>query len=263
VLILSTLAVTALLALRRRRVDVAAAAVLGLTTSATIVVAGASLRTGGLVPRGAYALRWIAPAGMFVWLVLGWSVVALWPTTWRGTYRLQAAASVRRRSIAVGSLLTLAATAVLAAVVATGPSADDNQMAWAYQPVRTIASVITARLPRHRGVLVVASSFVAYPVETAIIYRLRRSGYRVYAPTGLLAVAQRFGSYYSAGNKRSGRLHYDDVLSVNVGDSAASGHGRLIALAPLRGAPSEFGVRNPTMLTLSIAPPTPGSQGGE
>ena len=74
------------LAVRRSRTDIAAACSIALTLCAAQAAVAASFpNTGTAVFPLAYASWWAAPAGMFVWVALGWSAVSLlWPAAARG-----------------------------------------------------------------------------------------------------------------------------------------------------------------------------------
>jgi hypothetical protein len=254
VLILGALLVVGLVGLRRRRNDVVAGAALALAVSASIVVVAASL--AGLTVFRDYALRWSSPAGMFVWLVLGWSLTALLrPASWPAVRRTRTLAVVRRPAIVPVSLLAL--TAILAGVAATGPVSDSDTLPWAYRPARAVTSLLPGRLPRQQAVEVRGSSFLAYTFETAIIYSLRRDGYRVVAPSedAALDLSERLGSYYSPGGLGATPRRYDDVLLVDLANAPVTG-GRVIARVALHGAPA-LGQPAPTMMTVvvSSAPP--------
>ena len=75
-LVLAILAISGLLGLRRRRLDVCAAAALGLVLSLAVAFDAATTPRSALVTLD-YTLRWASPAGMCVWLLLGWSVLTL------------------------------------------------------------------------------------------------------------------------------------------------------------------------------------------
>jgi hypothetical protein len=255
VLVLGGLAMVALLGLRRRRPDVVAGAALALMLSGAVVVFAAST-PASLSSTLDYGLRWTSPAGMFTWLVLGWSLAALLrPTRWRAVRRLTTSAAVRRPVST--SVIALAITSMLAFGVAIGPQSDADVLPWAYQPARAVASLLTARLHRQRAVLVRASSPFEGVFETAIIYRLRRSGYRVVAPSDVFSanLSQRLGAYYSPGGVDSTPRRYDDVLLIDVRNGPVPHGGRLLFRVSLRRAPRDPFVKNeprPTAITVSI-----------
>jgi hypothetical protein len=247
VLIVGGLLIVALLGLRRRRRDVVTGASLALALNGAVLAATTSIPTS-LIFRD-YALRWTSPAGMFSWLVLGWSLVVLRPTSWSAARAPRILAAVRRPASA--SLIGLTITAMLAVGVATGPQSDT--LRWAYEPARTTTALVSARLPRQHAVLVAAgSSITGYVFQQAIIYRLRRQGYRVVAPKG---DTQRLGAYYSPDGPTGPR--YDDVLLVDVSNKRVPRGGHVIAHVPLHGAPGEFGAGAqppPTALTIWVLP---------
>jgi hypothetical protein len=254
VLILGALLIVGAVGLRRRRADVVAAAALALAVSAALVVATASL-PAPLILRE-YALRWSSPAGMFCWLVLGWSLATvLRPMRWRAAQALTAWPAVRRQASA--SVIGVTITAIVAVVVASAPESDS--LRWTYRPARRVASLLAARLPRSRSVLVEVSSWSGFQIQWGIIYRLRRGGYRVVAPSEALSLnlSQRLGAYYSPGGTGGAPRRYQDVLLIDVGNQPAPRQGRVIARVALHGAPAGLGALNappPTAVTVSVFP---------
>lgn len=183
----------ALVAVRGRRVrsDLRVGAALGVVLSLTIVIVTASTpaKLGYDLLKG---LLWAAPAGMFVWLVLGWAVTAA-----AGNYlarRWQPRGDVSLRA----SLAGLAAVAVITGVVAGNLPGSDSNARW-YQPVRTIVSRVVAWLP-HTGVTIVngRGDYNTFTVQAALIYELRKRGYRVVTLNGYLALDPKLGEYYDA-----------------------------------------------------------------
>jgi hypothetical protein len=75
ILILAGLVAAAIAGWRRRRFDVLTAAALALVLCAALAQVAASTPTATYDTLG-YTLRWSSPAGMFVWLALGWAAGA-------------------------------------------------------------------------------------------------------------------------------------------------------------------------------------------
>jgi hypothetical protein len=122
-------------------------------------------------PTLGYSLRWGSPAGMWVWLAVGWSLVTLAPLRERfGARRVPAVAG-------------LAAVAAIAVVVAV----SEERRAEPYDQVETVGKRLDAALPADRAaVLGVAgkhdATFMALGIESGTLYALRQDGRRVAIP---------------------------------------------------------------------------------
>jgi hypothetical protein len=162
-LMLLALAGVTLLGFRRKRADLWAAGALGLVLSASVALDTAS------TPRAAfttvdYTLRWASPAGMCVWLLLGWSLVTLLPI----------------RAPALGRLAAPAAVAVVAAAgiaVAIGAEARPEP----YRAMRTIGDRLEREVPDSGTTRVDGTSFDALAFKAGAVYVLRRAGRDVVA----------------------------------------------------------------------------------
>jgi hypothetical protein len=250
VLILGALTILALLGLRRRRFDVVTGAALALVLSGAVVVFTASTPPR-LFLQLTYGLRWASPAGMFTWLVLGWSTAALLrPARSRAADAPSALAAFRWRASAY--LAGLAITAIIAIEAATGPQSDFDSFPWAYRPAGTITSRIVARLPHQRAVLVRGGNIGAV-FQTAVIYHLRREGYRVVAPTDEFGnLAQKLGAYYSPGGIGTTDRRYDDVLLVDLTNKPVPRGARVIARVAVAGANAGFAEPPADAVTVSV-----------
>ncbi|MBA3262202.1 MAG: hypothetical protein H0T69_06990 [Thermoleophilaceae bacterium] len=197
VLMLGALAAVTILGWRRRRPDIWAAGALGLVLCAALALVTASAPENS-APTLGYTLRWGSPAGMWVWLALGWSLATLLrPARHRET--------VRRPPLAFAGLLVVA---VVAAVVAV----SGELMQDPYAEMRTIADRLEAELPPQQAVRIdVASSpdtvFTAWGFQSGIVYALRRDGRRVTVP----AVADYLGPEYGPGSGG-----YEQIVRVYV-----------------------------------------------
>jgi hypothetical protein len=170
--ILGALAALAVIGWRRGRRDVAAAAALSLVLCAAVGLVTASTPTSSFATLG-YSLRWASPAGMWVWLSLGWSLAALVRLP-----RLSRAGAALVRPAAALSAVGL--VAVVAVVVAVSGERTRNP----YRQLHTIADRLDDELPPHRTTrLEVAgtpdSTFMALGLESGALYFLRRDGRRV------------------------------------------------------------------------------------
>ena len=213
VLLLGGLLFFVLVGRRRGRPDLVAVGTLALVINGAVVLLTASLpeRLFFSVDKG---LIWASPVGMFTWLAAGWSLaVVVGPERLRAVIGQGASARLRP---AVASVAGLIVTAIVSVLVATAQEPDANR--WAFHPVRSITSGLDARLPRDRAVLVgsfpvapparaVATSLTGFGFQTAIVYQLRRSGIRVFAPPNL-DLAEKLGAQYRARG-------YDDLLELN------------------------------------------------
>jgi hypothetical protein len=215
--ILAWLALAVVLALRRRRVDVAAAATQGLALSLAAGMIAAGTPSGNnLFGSIAYTLWWAAPAGLFAWLAAVWSAVVLLPGT-----RRPALPVLRLPAVGAG-LVAVAVTAVLVAA-RTGP----ERLQTAYQPIREIGTGLAERLadqPTQVEIPGASSGFdFKFDVEAALAYELRRRGVRVYAADLIL------GSWYDPQGERIARR-----VRVRDGASALSAGEELVARFKIR-----------------------------
>jgi hypothetical protein len=198
VVALAALLVLARIAWRRRRVDIASAAAIGLVLCGSVIVVTASTPQDAF-PTVGYTLRWAAPAGMWVWLVLAWAVATLWGPARFGT--------VMRRSTFSG-LAGLALVAIVGGLVA----ANGELRREPHDEMHAISEQVDAALPPEGAVLVAASSagdasFVALGFHAGLVYSLRRAGRDVAVPVG----AAVFGGDYAAGARHPAQTVRVDV----------------------------------------------------
>jgi hypothetical protein len=237
--VIAALAAVTLAGWRRRRRDVVAAGALGLTLCVALGLAVSSVPSSAFATLG-YGLWWASPAGMFVWLALGWSVATL-------------LAGARRRAAA--PLPARAAPAVLIAVVAvsTAVAVGADRRDDAYSQMRAVSDRLSAALPSGQPVQVEARTatdhFLAAGFQLGIVYALRHRGQPVTAPS----VAKLLGSRY-------GRMG-GDVVVVDV-DRRPDPGARVIARVsadprdpdnPFSKAPAR------RVITVSVARPVAGA----
>jgi hypothetical protein len=240
VLVLSALAIIALLGLRRRRPDVTAAAVLSLVVAASIVlvVAATPARLTFHIEK---STRWTSCAGMFIWLTLGWSVATLAYQRAPHAFRqLNGFAAGHRTALSIlGLVLTLAVA--LAAL-----RSEPDQFEATYRPVGTIVHRLeAAHISRERPVLVhSAGSFDrGFAVHLAIVYQLRRRGYDVVTSVPALGLPTKLGTAYSPE-----RHHPHDAVFVDDRKRLASfPSARVIARIRMPGS-------SPRPLVVSLLP---------
>jgi hypothetical protein len=203
VLVLAGLAVALGAGVQRRRLELAVAGALGLALCASIASVAASTPKSQAFTL-VYTLHWVAPAGMCVWLLLGWSLVTLWP------------GRIRETRVATAAGLVAAACVSLAVAVAADPRPQS------FQQVRDAATRVEAALPASGTTLVDAklslwTVFALADVQGGLAGQLRRDGRKVVLPP---QVAQGFGNRYVG--------PYDDVVRLDA-DHPPVGGGRVIA----------------------------------
>jgi hypothetical protein len=201
-IVAATLVVAGLLALlwlawRRDRHDLSMALALALALVVCIVLVTANVPTGGLgFAALSYALEWTVVAGMWLWLMMVWSALALV----RPQLRLGMAPA------AAG----LAVIALAAGLVAVGRDYDDyqrlppglkdytlldsttGQMLGALAGSDSVYLEAPAGVPRRLGIV------------PALIYALRREGFAIGAPSEFVKF---LGNHY-----RPGGASFDQVL---------------------------------------------------
>jgi hypothetical protein len=184
IVLLAGLGAVALVALRRRRHDVVAAVALALGLCAIVGMNAAAVPEPAIATVG-YTMLWSSPAGMVVWLLLGWAIVTL--------------AGGSRLVVRPGrpALLGLGATAIVATVVAVAADPPFEP----FGQMRAVDERAVAATPAGQTVRVDRSARGFFPVVTAVrfqaglVYALRRHGRTVRAPV----LAEKLGSLYRAG----------------------------------------------------------------
>jgi hypothetical protein len=189
-LALAGLAAIMLTALRRRRHDVVVAGVLCLALLAAVALDVAST-PNETVDTLYYTIRWASVAGMFVWLVLGWSI---------GTLFVRAPVRAPHPRLAA---LGVAATAAVAGVVAFAADPPTEP----YEAVRASSERVVDDLTAGGAIRVDSSGgvFLAVQFQAGIVYSLRRDGHEVVAP----AMGTLMGKAYANGD-------YERLVRVDV-----------------------------------------------
>jgi hypothetical protein len=235
-LALAALAAVATIGWRRRRADLTAAGALGIVLCVTVGLAASSTpaKSFGTV---VYTLRWTSPAGLCVWLLLGWALVTM--------ARERAPAPIRVPRLAGAA--AVAAVGVVAAAVAVGENPPRREP---YQPMRAIYDRLEADLPSGGATRVEVSgkgSTVALmnEFEVGTIFWLRRAGRSVVTSD---AVADRLSDDYARGG-------YGRILQIAVGVPPDEG-GRVIGRFPVVD-PLDQTTRSIVTLTLRPHAPEP------
>jgi hypothetical protein len=206
-LMLIGLALAVLVGWRRRRRDLCAAGALGLALCAAIAIDTASTpRSVWLTVQ--YTLRWANPAGMCVWLLLGWSLAVL---------------ALPGRTIPWRPAATIAVVVAVAAVgaaVVLHTTYDIHP----YAEQRALDDRVVAALP-DRGTTRVdnSSSFAAASFKSGLIYALRRDGKE----------AVTAGAGPALGPAYDPRRGYDRVVRIDVGTVRAAPEPRARRIASL------------------------------
>jgi hypothetical protein len=189
--ILVVVAAVALLVLawRRRRHDLVIALALALAMVFCIVVVTAALPTGALGYIAlSYTLEWTVLAGMWVWLAVVWSALAL----------VGLGARLPRAAAAAG----LGAAALAALLVAAGRDYDTVERlppgTKDYRLITSTTAQIVASLSGSRSVYIDVSAGVRHSLalQSAIAFTLRREGFRIGVPPGL---SREMGDHYEPG----------------------------------------------------------------
>jgi hypothetical protein len=205
-------------AVRRRRHDVATgcALALGLCLAVPVVTAAIPAENVGFVVIE-YVLVWTSPAGMWIWLVLAWSI-------WELLRPIRVATALRRPAPAWGALGAVAALAVAVAASrgydASGglpPGTKD------YALIDATVERASEAVAGSDGVRIDVPSPSSDPhsatMVSAVAYALRREGLSFSVPS---RVARELGSQYSP-NPR-----FEHVLRIRDGDSPRELEGHVV-----------------------------------
>jgi hypothetical protein len=219
VLLLTALALVVAVAVRRRDAELASAAAIGLALCpAMVLVAAATPTRDLLVSTLGYSLDWGSAVGMWVYLVLGWELVAL--------LRLARRPALPARLLpAVG----LGAVAVLGSVVTLAGRNDDD--APLYRPIRAVVGRLHTELGRAHIVRVDSSpTFLGFDFQAAVVYALRRDGRHPLAP-----ISPELGGYYERGPAPERYVYVRDA------SSSPPRPGRVVARVTVRTPPTRRG----------------------
>ena len=179
-----------------RRWSLRIGAALGLVLCGALILVTAATPESS-APTLGYSLRWASPAGMCVWLVLGWSLVTLF-------HPLRGDVLVRRPAVAIAGL---GIVAVVGAIVAVGGEIRQDP----YDEMDAVAERLRTKLPPDRPVRVALSStpeggFLGWAMQAGVVYSLRRDGHSV----TVAGDAATWGQHYKAAGTRW------DVVRVHI-----------------------------------------------
>jgi hypothetical protein len=195
IVMLASLAAVFVVALLRRRRELAALALTALVLCPALAAVAASTPAPRLLSATlGYTMWWGSQAGMVVWLALGWAM-------WLGAVwiaRRAAPAALRARAASVASLASLAlALVALSATAAVGGAVaaqgEPDEHAVTYGAIRAIDARLRGLVPAHATLLLAGNlDGATMPVKPAVRYFLVARGARVLAPGSFL----RLGSWY-------------------------------------------------------------------
>ena len=174
-----------------------------------------------------YFLWWDSIAGMWVWLALGWSAVALLAPARRFTLRPAAVASL-------GAVAIVAGAGVAAAAVQ-----KPDKHAPDYRPTRSLAAGLNRAIPPGSSVRLVQRGGPMVAIEPTIRYTLLLHGVRALGPYA----SRRPGAWYELDHRR-----YRYVVSVNSDRPPHYRPARLVARAEMTDA------RGRHRLTATLSP---------
>jgi hypothetical protein len=244
-LILCALAGTTLAAVPARRRELVAGGVIAALLCGLLagLVSATPVRS---VHSLGYTLWWGSVVGMWVWLLLLWSIAVLvcdWGTGRERRWSARHSASLTR----VGRWWPLGAAAGLGAcgfAVASAQRTDAHQPE--FRPLRTITAGLDRAVRRGDTVLLTQGGFAALPLTPLVKYSLRRRGVHVVGYEG----RTRVGPSYEL---RRGR--YDLQVEVAEAHQPATRHARVLARVTLSTAPVLPGAEAPRVITVSAARP--------
>jgi len=223
VIVLLGLAAALIAAWRKRRQDVVTASAIALALCLAVGLFTMSFpNQGGMIFSYSYGSWWAAPAGMWVWLVLGWATIVLVP--------------LRRPALdwAHPAVTGVAVAAVLGVGLWAGLRDRDNGVdPDEFAPVRELISQVGAGVPKREPVRVTGESFV---FTASVVFALRREGLAVGG-----TFEDQFGTSYGVEGRR-----FAQVLDIRNGLAIRPG-ARLIARVNAPGPP-------PEPVTVSVRP---------
>ncbi|MGA2470142.1 MAG: hypothetical protein ABSG64_05580 [Solirubrobacteraceae bacterium] len=236
-LMLVALAAIALLAPLRRRLDLCAAALIGL---AMCLGLGANAANTPVAPLLAgtlgYTMWWGSQLGLWVWLILAWSLYCLlaglvrnaaWP---RLAPRLSAS-TLRLPRFAPLLAATLATLAGLGATVAVGQAVAAKERpdshAKEYAPIAEVGRALDAAIAPHQTIdyRLGALDTATQPMEPALRFVLELHGDRVLA----VGSFPRLGPYYELYDRR-----YDWIVYITANPASHPRHMRLVVRVHFR-----------------------------
>jgi hypothetical protein len=217
-LLLCALLAIAAVGLLRRRTDLWAGAVICLALCASLAADAAATPTPRLFSSTlGYTMWWGSPAGMFVWVMLGFSAAVMLGA--RFTSRLRVRSLSRPRLPAVASTVGVGAAALAGAAVATGQQPDYHLPE--YRPLGAMFAGLNRDVPKGRTVRLIGSlGDETFRFKMAARFALVRRGIRPLSP----GTDTRLGSWYELHRHR-----YDCTVYLNDGNRSPARGAAVIA----------------------------------
>jgi hypothetical protein len=209
--VVGALLAIAIAGVRRRRVDITAAAAMGLVLLAAVAIVAATTPTRTELKAAiTWTLWWSAPVGMWIYLSIAWAAASLARRVRRPVVLERPA--LRRKAARPRAPAIAAVAALIAGATYAIASQQPDELRPLYDPARTIVDRVTASLPAGGSVSVGASpSFIAADFQAGLIYALRRDGWKV--ATGKFLAPGLVSPYLE-------RPPYDHSVEVHDGEPA-------------------------------------------
>jgi hypothetical protein len=213
---LCALVAIAAVGLLRRRADLCAGALIALALCAALAaVAAATPTTRLLAATLGYTLWWGSPAGMFVWVMLGWAVIAMLAE--RGPSRVRDLS--RLRAPVFASALGIGAAVAAGTAVAATEGRDYHLTE--YRPLTAMYAGLDRSIPAGRTVQLTGSlGNATFRFKMAARYAMVRRGIRPLSN----GTNSRLGPWYELDHRR-----YDCTVYVNDGNRRPAPHAAVIA----------------------------------
>jgi hypothetical protein len=236
-LALCALLAVAAVGLMRRRVADTAGALIALTLCLGLVAIAYSTPTtrllGGTL---AYTLWWGSPAGMFVWLMLGWSLVRALGQLVRASGNRVIAfprPGGRASAIGVGAVaIGVGAVAIVAAAVSIAERPDYHLPE--YRPLGGVYAALDRAIPAGRTVRLPGGlGNTTFRFKMAARFALVRRGIRPLSPGGNV----RLGTWYELR-----RRPYDCTVYVKDGSASPAPRAEQLARVVFRGPARNYPV---------------------
>ncbi|MCW2970069.1 MAG: hypothetical protein JWO23_1196, partial [Solirubrobacterales bacterium] len=204
IVILLGLLALAVAGVLRRQAELWAGALIALALCAGLAAVAASTPTMRVLAETlGYTMWWGSPAGMFVWVMVGWGTLAT----------LAEAGLPRLRAPELASVAGVVALAGVATVVAVSERPDYHRPE--YRPLSAVYAGLEQGIPTQRTVLLIGSlGNDTFRFKMAARFALVRRGIRPLSP----GKDVRLGSWYEQDHRR-----YDCVVYVKDGTARPAG----------------------------------------
>jgi hypothetical protein len=204
IVILLALLALAVAGVLRRQAELWAGALIALALCAGLAAVAASTPTVRVLAETlGYTMWWGSPAGMFVWVIVGWGTLAT----------LAEVGLPRWRAPELASVAGVVALAGVATAVAVSERPDYHRPE--YRPLSAVYAGLEQGIPRQRTVLLIGSlGNDTFRFKMAARFALVRHGIRPLSP----GKDVRLGSWYEQDHRR-----YDCVVYVKDGTARPAG----------------------------------------